>query len=1179
MCMKVVGSFFRVIVILFLSATIAVGQAPSSSQNLPSMTPPSPNAMSLGKYGDIPVGLYTGIPNINIPLYTIKVGEYTLPISISYHSQGLKVEENAGWIGLGWSLNAGGMITRTQHGRADDGPGGFWNYPNWTNDSIANLGIGANSFFGGASYDLQPDLFYFNFGSHSGKFIMDATPSHTAHFIPFENYKLTYQINETLSNEITQFQMTDDEGIIYIFGAFETTTDESSETNITPNNTAWYITQIITPGGAIDFTYSTEATFSYQNSEIDYLNTDGSSLDNKFNPGPGGGARYLSNNSVILSSISFPTGVVTFSKAGSRLDFPTASAITGLTVADVNGTLQHKFVFSESYFGNTVTGGTFAVRLKLDSVAEVSLTDGTQKKQYKFAYNSPDLVPSVQSKAQDFWGFYNGQIRNTSLLPALDPIVYGTYIAGQQGSNSGNRTPSASAAQTGVLNTITYPTGGSSTFIYEGNEYGTIAGIQQIQYQTESENKPAGATERGGTNVLTDTVPFTINVAQTVSLSMTGNLYGGPIPDGDGPTLLLQQLIPDAPARTVTSYYDVGGSTTVFPQLVPGNYRLINYVDGPNQSISSNINYYYTDSSIAIRTFPTGGLRIRQIVNADPVSGQTNTKTYHYSSAADPTISSGNLCSPVVYYETQTSNTIGGTTWAMVSSTSLNYLGFTQGSHIGYATVTETDSGTQNIGSKVSFFSATAYVNPPGSVYYMNEPGIINPVRSPGNTPNKYQTDYDVLRGMLTKELTYNATGQLVKQSLINYNVSNGFSTLSPNFFQVNAIAGWTYYMCHHLCAECDCPQDQVCDGCGNYALYNYTLADYSIVCPWIYKTSVIDTAYDINGSNPIGNATYYYYDNPTHGLVTRIVTTDSKGDSLKTVNKYAGDQAQISGLSVNASNALTNLVSINKIAAPIEVDHYNDTTLLNLERTDYLEWYTSPIVVEPQHKWYQVASNPIEDRLDFYQYDTYSNLLEASKAADAHHAYTWDYQHQLVTSEVQNAQVSDIAYTSFEADGTGGWTIGAGSTDATTGLTGSHSFIPTAAISKSGLASTNTYVVSYWTTSTTPYTITGTIAGYPVTGKTVTINGRSWTYYEYKVTGQSTISLTATSNIDELRLYPATAQMQSYTYSPLVGMTSQCDVDNRVTYYEYDGLGRLKDVKDQDGNVIRTIEYHYQGQ
>ena len=58
-----------------------------------------------------------------------------------------------------------------------------------------------------------------------------------------------------------------------------------------------------------------------------------------------------------------------------------------------------------------------------------------------------------------------------------------------------------------------------------------------------------------------------------------------------------------------------------------------------------------------------------------------------------------------------------------------------------------------------------------------------------------------------------------------------------------------------------------------------------------------------------------------------------------------------------------------------------------------------------------------------------------------------------------------------------------------------------------------------------------------------------------------------------------AKALVTTYTYKPLVGMTSNCDINNRISYYEYDGLGRLKVIKDQDGNVIKTIDYHYKGQ
>ena len=80
--------------------------------------PPAPTSASLGKYGDIPVGFHTGTPNISIPLYQLQGRALSVPISLSYHAGGMKVEEVASWVGSGWSLNAGGVITRTTHGRS-----------------------------------------------------------------------------------------------------------------------------------------------------------------------------------------------------------------------------------------------------------------------------------------------------------------------------------------------------------------------------------------------------------------------------------------------------------------------------------------------------------------------------------------------------------------------------------------------------------------------------------------------------------------------------------------------------------------------------------------------------------------------------------------------------------------------------------------------------------------------------------------------------------------------------------------------------------------------------------------------------------------------------------------------------------------------------------------------------
>ncbi len=93
------------------------------------LLPHSPEAESLGKFGDIPVGLYTGVPSTSVSIYQMKLKNVTVPISIDYHSSGVKVDELASNVGLDWALNAGGVINVIQYGLSDFGgwlsPSGF----------------------------------------------------------------------------------------------------------------------------------------------------------------------------------------------------------------------------------------------------------------------------------------------------------------------------------------------------------------------------------------------------------------------------------------------------------------------------------------------------------------------------------------------------------------------------------------------------------------------------------------------------------------------------------------------------------------------------------------------------------------------------------------------------------------------------------------------------------------------------------------------------------------------------------------------------------------------------------------------------------------------------------------------------------------------------------------------
>ncbi len=117
-------------------------------------------------------------------------------------------------------------------------------------------------------------------------------------------------------------------------------------------------------------------------------------------------------------------------------------------------------------------------------------------------------------------------------------------------------------------------------------------------------------------------------------------------------------------------------------------------------------------------------------------------------------------------------------------------------------------------------------------------------------------------------------------------------------------------------------------------------------------------------------------------------------------------------------------------------------------------------------------------------------------------------------------------------------------------------------------------YTLSLWANNTTTL-----VNNQGATKIGRTLNG--YTYYEWDITGTSSINLSTNSavNIDELRIYPKDAQMTTYTYAPLVGITSQTDANNRIMYYIYDGFNRLLLVRDQDKNILKKYCYNYQGQ
>ena len=146
--------------------------------------------------------------------------------------------------------------------------------------------------------------------------------------------------------------------------------------------------------------------------------------------------------------------------------------------------------------------------------------------------------------------------------------------------------------------------------------------------------------------------------------------------------------------------------------------------------------------------------------------------------------------------------------------------------------------------------------------------------------------------------------------------------------------------------------------------------------------------------------------------------------------------------------------------------------------------------------------------------------------------------------AEIKNSNVSSVAYSSFEAVGKGNWVFNGAPVTDNTSPTGKKAYsLSAGSISKSGLNASTTYFVSYWSKNG-PQTVSGTST--VKTGRS--LNG--WTQFEHKVINLAggTITISGSGTIDELRLFPDQSFMTTMTYEPLIGMTSQCDPNNRIS-------------------------------
>lgn len=168
---------------------------------IPGILPQNPQVYQFLNYGETSINSYTGTPEISIPIYTIEAKGLNIPISLNYNSNGIKVNEESSWVGLGWNLNTDFQIVQSVRGLDDFGryqrhffPDLNCIIPKITGGMSSNNVLGScNNFFithddnsnkDGSNcsispsytagiWDSEPDIFYFNAAGYSGKFVLD----------------------------------------------------------------------------------------------------------------------------------------------------------------------------------------------------------------------------------------------------------------------------------------------------------------------------------------------------------------------------------------------------------------------------------------------------------------------------------------------------------------------------------------------------------------------------------------------------------------------------------------------------------------------------------------------------------------------------------------------------------------------------------------------------------------------------------------------------------------------------------------------------------------------------------------------------------------------------------------------------------------------------------------------
>lgn len=1017
--------------ILLLTISTSFGQG-NNSFRLPILTPQTPNAYAFQKAGEIPINFNTGYINYGIDLYEVDLGAIKIPIRLQYQNNGLKVNEIPTWVGHGWNLEFGGVITYNQRGKNDITgmllPGVYAQYQQFLTGQMTTAqqrDYLRNAFE--RLIDTEFDNYQFNFLGRSGEFSFRPDGSiHTS-------------LDQGLIIEKTSggFKITDETGNQFFFESQEANsilTNCGDPTNPDYNdNSSYFLTRIQTINNR-------SAVYQYRSYPLTYNQLGHVYYHRIMNQASECPPSILSQtcssillNNLLVESITFDNGEVLFEHTSSaRLDVKQIDATTTLpslqaiTIKNSGGSVFSKYNFDYEYFG-------INQRLKLKKIRR---TNGTlQAHEHSFSYiNENGSYPHFFSNAQDHAGYYNGG-GGPYLFPKTD---YSFLPAWNTSLFLADRSSNFDYGKFGLLEKITYPTGGSTTFTYEPNQL-QFKSYKTLKLKSFYFDLPVNRIF-DGTNVHMYDAVHSTPVSGSFTLTTETFVQITASKQYDQQALANPEINLSGPPATVASIntflnnlqlYCSGAlcQNSITMVMEPGTYSYT-MTSGQNSN-GSPLSMTFKVEEENNKPFEVGGGRIKKIVNNSGTdTDQIMEKEIIYDHNED------SVClklKPIYHTQADTRVLVESVTLPCTNEIILNENPINpSGINILYNRVTELAKGPVNI----------------GTIVHRYQPNLVAPVSTnPFIEVQNLNWRYGEIQLLKYRNTSTSAPPIYALSENTFFNSSPTNSVQYNTGFRLS-LSQYTY---------------------GNIEANQYIVVGNSYTTERFYLRQ--QDVFLHNGSQFIKNTTINSI-SPNHNFIAAVQTNTSTDNQAINRNAFSfdfntngattDDAMGIKLLKDNNINAPIESVSIKKIggidyvvAAKLFTYKSNKPVLdktysLKIAEPLLLSAFTPAIISSGT----LIKDTRYVERLAMTSYDEFNNPLEMKKSNNMTLSYLWDYSKMYIVAECSNTDASSVAFTSFETNNHNGWTVG-GSSNTTYKLTGNQSYLlSNGDVSRSGLTS-----------------------------------------------------------------------------------------------------------------------------